>query len=176
MLRQIRYNDPSRVHLMASNLSLLSMRWQYEFSSCCKLLHFLFFTQIIPKVWTLLKCAFSINRIKSALKSRQKKSGTVCCHTVPDPLRGDYCCLLTCHGTLFGRFTLCQDFLVACVVQVSDRNPGMRHLVSGAAASHYPEIRIRIVGVAGSVVIPLLDHKHGASGTSGATSSSYRWL
>jgi hypothetical protein len=60
------------------------------------------------------------------------------------------------------RFALGDQLLVAFTIEVSHCDPGMRHLVTGSATTHYPLIGIGVVGVVSGVVIPLLDYQYRA--------------
>ena len=63
-----------------------------------------------------------------------------------------------CQGTLLGLATLGEKLLIPLFIEMRYGNPGVRHFVTRAAAAIYPLIRIRVVGVIGCVVVPLLDH------------------
>ena len=55
---------------------------------------------------------------------------------------------------------LCYQRVISLLIEVGDGNPGMGHLVAGTAAAIDPLVRIGVIGVVGSIVIPLLDYQY----------------
>ena len=54
--------------------------------------------------------------------------------------------------------TLGEKLLIPFFIEMRYGNPGVRHFVARAAATINPLIRIRVVGIIGCVVVPLLEH------------------
>ena len=95
MLEQIRYNDtrPVAPYVLEFTPSMMEMAISFFI-----MLHIVtIFLRRIKTIQRSGNSAMSILNQESfaGVKYGQKKSGAACCHTTPDPLRGDCYCLLT---------------------------------------------------------------------------------
>src|SRR6056300_156291 len=69
-----------------------------------------------------------------------------------------------CSRQLAPGTALRKETLILFLAEVSHVYPIMRHFINRAIAPTYPLIRVRVVGIVGSIVMPCRSDDHGALG------------